>query len=147
MQIKDVMTAAPICCTPEDTALTAAERMKKHGVGALPVVDEKTRKLVGIITDRDLCLALAALGKFAASSKIKPLMTPRPFTCRPEDLLDRCEELMRRYQVRRIPVVDEKGMCVGIVAQADVALKTSRLEAGEMLAAISRPALQSQAAA
>ena len=123
MLVKDVMSTKVICCTPSDTVQAAARRMKLHRVGAIPVVsDFVNAKLEGIVTDRDLCCSVIAEARLTETTKIAEVMTPDPVTCAPEDSLEDCEVLMQEHQIRRIPVVDDHGRCVGIIAQADIAL-------------------------
>lgn len=141
MFISEVMTRDVVCCTPWDTARTAAILMKKHGVGAIPVVSDLSDPLLeGIVTDRDLCSGVVAEAKSADAVRISELMTPVPASCEPEFTLEACEELMQQNQVRRIPVVDKRGRCVGVVSQADIALCSPAATAGNMLREISKPA-------
>ncbi len=140
MKVKDVMTKEVICCTPSDTAQEAAKLMKEHNVGAIPVVsDLVSRRLEGIITDRDLCCSVIAGGRLADTVKIDQLMTRSPVTCKPEDTLDNCLQAMQKHHIRRIPVADEKGNCVGIVAEADIALHAPASKVGKTVAEIPRP--------
>jgi len=123
MLVKDLMTSAVVWCTPWDTAQRAASLMKAHGVGAIAVVADPSDPLLeGIVTDRDLCCGVVAAGEKADAIQVADLMTRIPVTCSPHDTLEECEELMQEGQVRRIPVVNNRGRCVGIVAQADIAL-------------------------
>ena len=123
MLVRDVMSTRVIFCTLSDTAQAAARSMKLHRVGALPVVsDFVNAKLEGIVTDRDLCCSVVAEARLAETTKMAEVMTPDPVTCAPEDTLEDCEVLMQEHQIRRIPVVDDHGRCVGIIAQADIAL-------------------------
>ena len=123
MLVRDVMSTRVIFCTLSDTIQAAARRMKLHRVGALPVVsDFVNAKLEGIVTDCDLCCSVVAEARLAETTKIAEVMTPDPVTCAPEDTLEDCEVLMQEHQIRRIPVVDDQGRCVGIIAQADIAL-------------------------
>ena len=145
MLVREVMSKDVICCTPWDTAQAAAKLMKIHGVGALPVVsDAVSRKLEGIVTDRDLCCSVVAGAKLAETAKIEEVMTRTPVTCAPENTLEDCGNLMQRYQVRRIPVVDKEGRCVGIVAQADIALHAPAGMVAKTLAEISKSLRKSQ---
>lgn len=140
MKIKDLMTTHVICCTPMDSAKSVAKMMKAHDVGALPVVsDPASRRLLGIVTDRDLCSAVVAGGKNSESVRIHKVMTRKPVTCGPEDSLEHCLELMERYRIRRVPIVNEKDSCIGIVAQADLARYGSAAKVREAVAKISRP--------
>jgi CBS domain-containing protein len=140
MLAKELMTKEVVSCTPWDTAQAAANLMKKYGVGAIPVVSELSDPLLeGIVTDRDLCCGVVADAKNADAIKISELMTPVPVTCEPEYTVEECTELMQENQVRRIPVVDRRGRCVGIVAQADVALHAPAVQVAMMMKEISKP--------
>jgi len=140
MLVRELMTSGVICCTLSDTARTAATLMKKHGVGAVPVVSGLLDPLLeGIVTDRDLCCRVVAEAKSPDAVNISEIMTPVPVTCEPEFTLEDSQELMQQNQIRRIPVVDRRGRCVGIVSQADVAHSALPAQAGEMLREISKP--------
>jgi len=141
MLVNQLMSREVVCCTPWDTAQTAAKLMKAHGVGAIPVVLDRTDALLeGIVTDRDLCCSVVARAKKANAIQIAELMTRVPVTCEPDDTLEFCEELMQENQVRRIPVVDKRGRCIGIVAQADMALHALPTQVAKTVAEISKPA-------
>jgi len=140
MLIKDLMSTPVVCCTPWDTVHTAADLMKTRGVGAIPVVLNRSEPLLeGIVTDRDLCCSVVAGAKDLDGITVAEIMTRVPVTCEPYDTLEICEELMQENQVRRIPVVDERGWCVGIVAQADIALRASASQVAQVVAKISKP--------
>lgn len=141
MLVKDVMSKNLYCCAPSDTAQAAAKTMKAQGVGALPVVSDSTsRKLEGIVTDRDLCCSVIADARLAETTKIADVMTRNPVTCAVENTLEDCEDLMQKHQVRRLPVTDKQGRCIGLVAQADIALHGPAARVGKMVAEISKPA-------
>ncbi len=140
MLVTELMTTAVICCTPQDSAQTAAILMKKHAIGAIPVVSEIADPLLeGIVTDRDLCCAVVAGAMDAVATRISEVMTRVPVTCEPEYTLEDCLDLMQENQVRRIPVVDKRGRCVGIVTQADVALRASGTQVARMFKEITTP--------
>lgn len=141
MLVKEAISKNIFFCTPSDTAQTAAKTMKANGVGALPVVsDPLNRKLEGIVTDRDLCCGVVAAAKLADATKIADLMTRNPITCTAENTLEDCEKLMQKHQVRRLPVIDKEGRCIGMIAQADIALHASPAKVARTLMEISRPA-------
>ncbi len=122
MKIETVMTKQPICCSPSDTIQQVAQMMRQQDVGAIPVVsDLVSKKLIGIVTDRDLCVTAMAEGKDPRTTTIAPYFTKEVITCLPEDPLEACEQKMKQHRIRRIPVVDSKNSCVGIVVQADIA--------------------------
>jgi CBS domain-containing protein len=134
------MTKKVVCCTPSDTAEKAAQLMRDHNVGAIPVVSDLTsRHLEGILTDRDLCCRIVVESRLADTMTIGELMTRKPVTCKPEDTLDRCLTAMQDHHIRRIPVVDEKASCIGIVTEADIALRAPAAKVGKTVAEISRP--------
>lgn len=123
----EVMTKNPTCCTVNETADRAAILMKKEDVGAIPVVDnQQSKKLVGIVTDRDLTLNVLAEGRDARNVKLESVMTRVPFTCREGDDLNEAMEAMAKHQVRRMPVVNDNGQIVGIIAQADLATRVDK---------------------
>lgn len=125
----EVMTKDPVCCLPADTSARAAQLMREFDVGPIPVVESgETMKLVGIVTDRDLALKVVAEGRDPNAVKVEELMTREPVTCRAEDELQKAVGLMAERQLRRIPVVDEGGKIIGIIAQADVATRTEAPE-------------------
>jgi CBS domain-containing protein len=141
MKANEIMTPTPATVTPEASSQEAARLMERHDCGSLPVVDGSGR-LCGVVTDRDLAVRGVAQGK-APDTPVRELMTATVYSVRPEDDLDRVEELMAREQIRRVPVVDHQGCCVGVVAQADLARAlhaVGRKDFGKVLERISEPA-------
>jgi len=136
----EVMTKNPACCLQNDTVSKAAELMKSENVGAIPVVEnEQTKKLVGIVTDRDLTLKIVAEGLDTASTLVDAVMTHKVMTCRAEDDLQKALDAMAMHQLRRIPIVDNDNKIVGIIAQADVATRVDQPEkTAEMVKEISQ---------
>lgn len=140
MKARDIMTADPECVTRDDSLQRAAEIMRDVDVGAVPVVDDRTSKrLVGIITDRDITVRHVA-GDNNRDCRVGDHMTSgRLFTVSPDDDAERIIERMKSEQVRRIPVTEGERL-VGIVAQADVATEGfSDEETGEVVERISEP--------
>jgi CBS domain-containing protein len=120
----EIMTKKPACCLPDDLVTDAAELMKNEHVGSIPIIEDKqTRKLIGIITDRDLTIRIVAEGLDAKSTKLESIMTRNVVTCNAEDDLQKAVDTMSKHQLRRIPVVDGDNKIVGIIAQADVAMQ------------------------
>ena len=124
MRARDIMTKDPQCCRREDTARRAAELMRDCDCGVVPVTDE-ARRVIGIVTDRDLAIRGIAAGK-GPETKLAELMTPMPKTCSADDDLRDVERKMAELQVRRIPIVDAGGRCLGIISQADIARAAGR---------------------
>jgi CBS domain-containing protein len=133
------MTARPVFCEPDDSVTTAADMMRKHDVGSLPVVESReTERLVGIVTDRDLVTKVVAANRPVERATVRDAMTADPATCREEEDIERAVSLMAERQVRRLPIVDGSGRLTGIIAQADVATRVHRdATTGELVEAIS----------
>ena len=142
-QCSDLMTKDPVCCLPESTVADAARLMKRENIGPIPVIEnEETRRLVGIVTDRDLALKIVAKGQDAKSTKVEAVMTRQIVTCRAGDDLQMALDAMAEHQLRRIPIVDNDNKIVGIIAQADVA---TRVNLPEKTAAMVKEISQSKA--
>ena len=136
---RDVMTKDPVFCQPGDSLTKVAEIMKQEDVGSVPVVEAvESRRLVGIITDRDIVVKAIAEGRSADTATVKDAMTPNPVSCREDDDVDHALKLMKERQVRRMPIVDSAGQLTGIIAQADVATRVNKdSKTGELVEAIS----------
>jgi CBS domain-containing protein len=134
------MTRDPVSCVPGDTVIRVAQIMKQQDVGSVPVVDGESRRLVGIVTDRDLVVKVLAEGRSTDAATVEAAMTRNPASCRETEDVDRAVKLMGDRQVRRMPIVDGDGRLVGIIAQADVATRVNRdQKTGELVEAISEP--------
>jgi CBS domain-containing protein len=121
MRIKHVMTKDPSCCVPSDTAVRAATIMRDEDAGIVPVIDnEQSQRVVGVVTDRDLCMTVVAEARDSRAVRVEECMTTSVVTCAPGDAVDKVTELMRENQIRRVPVVNEQGILQGIVSLADV---------------------------
>jgi CBS domain-containing protein len=142
VRVLDIMTPNPVCCTPDSTARETATLMRDNDCGSIPVVENReANRLVGMVTDRDLAVRGYAAGK-GPETRVRELMTEAPITSAPEDEVEIVREVMVAQQVRRVPVVDNDGAVVGIVAQADIALEegaASDQEVGRVVEAISEP--------
>jgi CBS domain-containing protein len=118
MKVNEIMTPAPCCASPATSIAEVAELMRDNDCGSVPIVDDGC--LVGIVTDRDLAIRALADGK-SGETRVNEVMTSVPCCSSPDDEVDTVEKLMATNQVRRVPIVDADGRCVGIVAQADLA--------------------------
>lgn len=124
MQAREIMTENPRTLTPQDTVSEAARLMRELDVGIVPVVAEgQNRRLEGVITDRDITVRHVA-ERHTDDCRISDHMSRGVATARPDDDVERVMERMRSEQVRRIPVVENGGRLVGIIAQADLAVET-----------------------
>ena len=144
MQVQKMMTSNPACVTPDDTVRDAARLMKEHDCGLIPVVESQdSRRLVGVVTDRDLALRALGEGK-GADTKVAKVMSRDPNCASPDTDVSEVERIMSERQVRRVPVVDSEGRLAGIVAQADLALSddagVSDREVARTVERISQPA-------
>jgi CBS domain-containing protein len=143
MKIREIMTPRPEVLTPRDEVTLAAQMMRSADVGFIPVVDDlENLKLVGVITDRDI--ALRCVGEHRdGSTPIGDVMSTTELDCvRPDDDAHDAIGRMRHDQVRRVPVVDTQHRVVGVVSQADLALRLGPKEplvVERMLEGISRP--------
>jgi CBS domain-containing protein len=140
MTCGELMTPSPTCAQASHTVADAAELMKREDVGLLPVVGDEGTRLIGVLTDRDIVMQVVAAGRDPRTTRVEDAMTSDPLACRSDEPLESVMELMATHQVRRMPIVDDNGDVVGIVAQADLAtrLRDPR-EAGEVVQAISEP--------
>src|SRR4051812_33569529 len=140
MKVEQIMTGNPRSVTPDSTVREAAQLMKEIDAGVLPVVESASNsKLVGMVTDRDIAIRVIAEGKDANCRVSEVMSGDRLATCSPNDDVDRVMETMSREQVRRIPIVDERGSLVGIVAQADIVRKADDRKAEKTVEQISNP--------
>jgi len=148
MKVREAMTPNPVSCVPNDTAQRAAKLMREHDIGSLPVVaDRDSCNLLGMITDRDLCVSVIADGLDPKTTTIESYISTNPVTCRDGENLDQAERAMQEHQIMRIPVVDGEGRCIGIVSQADLALKDKPEKVSKTVAEISKPESKSPMAA
>jgi CBS domain-containing protein len=139
MKVRETMTPNPVCCLPTDSAQKVAKTLCENDVGSIPVVnDQQSRTLVGMITDRDLCCSVIAAGLDPKTTAIEKYSL-NPVTCRDGENLDSCERLMQEHQIRRIPIVDGEGRVIGIVSQADLALKDKPEKVAKTVAEVSKP--------
>lgn len=134
MRVSDVMTANPTCCSPETTVREAAELMADNDCGCLPVVDD-ARHVVGVVTDRDITCRCVAQGK-DPETPVAEVMTSQASCCGADDDVDEVARIMSDSKIRRVPVVDAGGCCVGMVAQADLA-RTDQQQAGNVVGEVS----------
>jgi CBS domain-containing protein len=119
-RVRDVMSRQPRTCFPSDSLNTAAQQMWEGDCGALPVVDHAGR-VVGMLTDRDICMAAYTRGQPLAEISVSSVMSASVCSCRPGDSLRSLMDTMVANQVRRVPVVDDTQHVVGIVSLSDIA--------------------------
>ncbi len=138
MQVKDIMTTDPACCTPQSKLQEAVELMIDNDCGEIPVVDDiETAKPVGVITDRDIVCRTIGKGLNPLEMTVGDCMSTPLISITPDSSLDECYQVLEENQIRRVPVVDLSGKCVGIVSLADIARNVPRADAGEVLQEVS----------
>jgi CBS domain-containing protein len=134
---RDVMTANPACCTPDTTLDQVAKMMVQNDCGEIPIIDLNDRP-VGVVTDRDIVCRVVADGKNPMAHTAESCMSQPVVTVSADDPVERVVSTMEKHQIRRVPVVDERGCCAGIIAQADLAWAEPLPEVGELVREVSR---------
>jgi len=150
MKVRQIMTNAVSSCVPDDTTNQAARIMWECDCGFVPVVESReSRRVVGVVTDRDICIAAYTRNLPLDQIRLHELMSREIRSCRADDDVSEAEQAMRRSQLHRLPVLDDGGQLVGVLSLADVAREAGRgsgsrrqevtaHEIGETVAAISR---------
>ena len=137
MNVREVMTSDPACCSPGTPLPQVARLMVENDCVCIPVVDDHEQP-IGVITDRDICCRAVAEAKDPRELTARDCMSDSCVTVTPETSVEDCCALLEDNQIRRAVVVDEQGRCCGIVAQSDIALHERAL-AGEVVQAVSQP--------
>ena len=138
MQIQDVMTKQVEAISPDSSLQVAAQMMRDLDVGAVPVCEDK--KLIGIVTDRDITIRCSAQGLDPRDCSVSDAMTRDMTCCHPEDDVKAAADLMENKQIRRLPIVDAQMRLIGIVSLGDIATRQhDRRLAGEILEEVSQP--------
>jgi CBS domain-containing protein len=137
-QIRKLMTVLPRTVKPGDSIVDAAKLMRGEDTGIAPIVDGD--RLVGVITDRDIAVKVVAEGRDPKTTNVEEVASTNLVTVDPQQTLDEALQLMGRHQLRRLPVVEDDGRLVGIVAQADVARHLDQERIGELVGQISEGA-------
>jgi CBS domain-containing protein len=145
MKARELMTARPACCTPDETVEKAAQLMEANDCGCIPVVERTDRQnVIGVVTDRDVTIRAIARGR-GADTRVADVMTSAPCCVSADADVEQLERVMSDNQIRRVVVTDEEGCCIGIVAQADLARAADRgrevsdEEVGRVVERISEP--------
>lgn len=138
MSIEQIMTPDPACGTPDTSLREVAQMMLEHDCGEIPIVeDNDSKRVVGVITDRDIAVRAVASGMDGSASAAN-VMSRNVVTVRENaDVQEACDK-MEQNQIRRVPVVDAQGRLCGIVAQADIALHLNEQDAGTVVKDVSR---------
>jgi CBS domain-containing protein len=125
----EVMTRNPVSCVPDDSVVRVAQLMKAEDIGPVPIVENRqTRKLIGMVTDRDLAMKMVAESRDPNTTRVEEVMSRQIVTCHADDDIQKALDAMAENQLRRIPVVDGDGAIIGIISQADVATRVNQPE-------------------
>jgi CBS domain-containing protein len=130
MKVVDVMMGTPYHCRPETNLGSATEMMWTGNCGFLPVVGHD-EKVVGIITDRDICVALGTRGRPSGEVTVAEVMTSNVHSCAPQDEIHKALRAMREGHVRRLPVISKEGRLVGVISMDDVLLRAEAPSLGK----------------
>jgi CBS domain-containing protein len=133
--VQEAMTSNPAAVTPDTTVQEAARLMKSEDVGALPIVEDG--RITGVVTDRDLSVRVVAEAR-GADTPVSEVASTDIVTIDPQQSLEEAARLMAEHQVRRLPVVEEDGRLVGVLAQADVARSGHDTLTGDVVQKISQ---------
>ncbi len=148
MQVKEVMTSDPACCLADTPLPEVARMMIENDCGEIPVVGNQSSKVpIGVVTDRDIVCRTVANGLNPVELTAADCMSKPIVTVTPDMSLEECCRIMEEKLIRRLPVVNERGSCCGIVSLADVALQTRERIAGEVVKEVSEPTKSASATA
>lgn len=142
MKIKDIMTSEPVCCEGATSLREVAQMMAEFDCGCIPVVENmETKKPIGVITDRDIAVRTVAHNKNPLNMIAGEVMTDCVISVTPETDVEEACHRMEANKIRRLPVVDDRGALVGMVAQADFARQTGERLTAELVKDVSEAAL------
>ena len=139
MRIRDLMTSDPVTCGPDTAIVAAARLMADRDIGAIPVLDNGSRRPIGVITDRDITTRIVAKGENPGDLTVRDAMTSETVTVTADTTVEDASREMSEKQVRRLIVVDQDGTIRGKVAQADLALHAPVENTGTVVKEISEP--------
>ena len=134
---RDVMTTNPACCTPQTPLDQVAKLMVQHDCGEIPVID-RAEHVVGVVTDRDIITRVVARDKNPMAYTAETCMSQPAITVAEDASIHDVVATMEKHQIRRIPVVDSRGCCTGIISQTDIAWAESQHDVAELVREVSR---------
>lgn len=130
MRVRDAMTVSPVSCEPSTTLRLVAQMMNDHDCAAIPVTH--SGRLVGIITDRDIAVRGVAFRADAPMLEARECMSTPVIAVAPDDEIEAAIALLTENAIHHLPVIDEKGMLVGILAQSDIGRRMTNREFGQL---------------
>lgn len=139
MRVRDIMTQSPACGSPGDSLEAIARLMVVHDCGSIPICEgEGAKRIVGLVTDRDIVVRAVAAGRNPLEMKASDVMSHPIASVDPDSDVDAAIQVFESNQVRRLPVVDHQGALVGLVAQADVARNATAAQSGHLVQSVSK---------
>jgi CBS domain-containing protein len=126
MLVEELMARPVHTCRPYDNLRTAARIMWERDIGFVPIVDQQQR-IVGVITDRDICMAAMSRGSTLESLRVADAMAQQVRTARTTDTIEAAEQVMKTNQIRRLPVVSKDGSLAGVLSLNDIALEANNV--------------------
>lgn len=138
MTVREMMSTNVACCKTDTPLREVAKLMVDCDCGEIPVADRDGRP-VGVLTDRDIVCRAVARGRNPLELRAGDVMTSPPVTIPADVALSDCCDVLEQNQIRRVPVVDGEGKCIGIVSQADIARHASKTETAEVVQRVSQP--------
>jgi len=139
MKVREIMTSNPACATPDTSLHEIARMMVDNDCGQIPIVDDrKSRRPLGVVTDRDIVCRAVAMGQSSGQIPVRDVMSAPAITVRPDTPVEDCCRLLEEKQVRRAPVTDGDGRCCGIVSLADIAQTAPERLTGEVVRTVSQ---------
>lgn len=140
MNVKDIMTKNPACCLPDSKLPAVARLMVDNDCGQIPVIEnQSTGKPLGVVTDRDIIIRAIAQGKNPLDMTARDVMSSPAVTVTPDTRIEDCCRTLEDKQVRRVPVIDDRGRCCGMVSQADIANHAPENMTAEVVRTVSQP--------
>ena len=139
MRVSDLMTSSPACGSPNDDLQSIARLMVVHDCGGIPICEGgESKRVLGVVTDRDIVVRAVAAGHNPVSMKASEVMSHPVASVQPEADIESALKSMEDNQIRRIPVVDHQGTLVGMLAQADVARNLTSVQTGDLVGEVSK---------
>jgi len=125
MKVRDLMTKTVASCHPETNLAAAGALMWETDCGVLPVVDER-RRVTGVLTDRDVCIALTTSDRRPSSMRVGDVVPPHAFVCGQDDDVQAALKIMQKHKIHRLPVVNKMGTLEGILSMNDIVLRAEK---------------------
>ena len=133
MKVKEIMAPNPKAIWLTESLTDAAQLMWENDCGVLPIIKDG-RKVIGMITDRDICMAMAMRDQRPSGVSVEEVMTGQVFAVNPEDQIDQALQVMQEHKIRRLPVVNAEGELEGLLSMNDVVLNAKADAAGDGIA-------------